>query len=676
MIHVSFARLEEFRREHPEIYEELAAFAASLLSSPADAAEDQASMLGKAAESGFVLQDERSWDFADENLREQFLVEQSLDLALASWDSDEGLARALSQARVRATRRPGEVDLAATILVALAERGKDVVERVGGMAATAVASESRSGAFWSVYHPFCKALPDLVTDPGRLVDALGPVQEAVQRDVTNGLIHAAVREVAGTSRELAETLTETFLSHPDSRVTAFAADAILGLANFDMAVAHERAITLTEQQDPVLLRTGIHVLGTLPYSADEDDPHCAATLQRLADLRARPLPDAEHMLPDAYGYLLPRSEAKEGIVELARRNDPSVQYMTALVLMRNSDAAAEPWFGTALHRLACTGPNQEQTLQFLDHALAKHAERDPADAISVLGEWAGAGGLKGVPDDAKLPETFSSTFRYLRTSARDQLEAAITRWWASDNRTLHRGAWQVVGGHDFESDADGRPPLALSATALSELDEQTVRLVLCRVIAYVVGGKPLTVLILSALGREPCSSDLAAFITDALDRIVLYNYPGGASEYLNARLATPGLPSAEADVIHTAMERSETYFAARQAIPTCTELRPPSSRLAVLQRARGKQTTAVMEAAQNRSVLLQLVRRVPLKYGRGFAFQHAGAAAAPNPLHAFEYELEIPRGELIDPIGQAARRLQWQSLGLAENLDREGGEDS
>jgi hypothetical protein len=234
----------------------------------------------------------------------------------------------------------------------------------------------------------------------------------------------------------------------------------------------------------------------------------------------------------------------------------------------------------------------------------------------------------------------------------------------------------VVGGHDFESDADGRLPLALSATALGELDEDTVRLVLHRVMAYVVGGKPLTVLLLSALRREPCSSALSAFITDALDRIALYNYPGGASEYLNTRLATPGLPTAEANVIRVALERSETYFAARRAIPTITELRPPSSRLAVLQRARGKQTTAVMEAAQNRSVMSQLVRRVPLKYGRGFAFQRPGGAADPNPLHAFEYEMEIPRGELIDPIGQTARRLQWQSMGLDDAPGGEGGEES
>lgn len=672
----SFARLEEVRREHPEIHEELTSFAASLLSPRDGEKEDQASMLRSAAESGLVVEDEGKWDFVDEHLREEYLLQHSLDLALASWDSDEGLARALSQARARAVRRVGEVDLAGRTLVALAERGMDVVERVGAMAAAAVASEGRSGPLWSVYHAFCKVLRDLQPDPARLADALGPVQQAVQHDLTNGLIHAAVRELAGTSRELADTLTETFLNHPDSRVTSFAGDAILALARFDMAVAHQRAVALTEQQDPVLLRTGIHVLGTLPYAADEDDPHCAATLQRLAELRARPLPDAEHMLPEAYGYLLPRSKAKEGIVELSGRKDSAVQYMTALVLMRNSDAAVEPWFGTALHHLVRTGPNQEQTLQFLDHSLAKHAECDPADAILILGEWAEGGGLDGVPDDAKLPETFPSTFRYLRTSARDHLEAAITRWLASGNRTMHRCAWQVVGGHDFESDADGRSPLALSATVLGELDEATIRLVLHRVMAYVVGGKPLSVLILSALRREPCSSALAAFITDALDRIVLYNYPGGASEYLNARLATPGLPAAEAEVICAALERSETYFAALRAIPTISELRPPASRLAALQRARGKQTTAVMEAAQNRSVLLQLVRRVPLKYGRGFTFQRPGSAADPSPLHSFEYELEIPRGELIDPMGQTGRRLQWQNMGLDDAQSGEGGEDS
>ena len=658
------SRVEQIERETPEIHGELSIFAAALLDS-VTAPPVQALALPRAVEAGLVIEREGVWVFADEELRGEYLFRAVLDLTLAAWDSDEGLAEALRRAWVRGGGAGADMDFAPMVLLAAAQRGKDVIGRIAEMAANAIGSETHP-PFWLVYHAFCEVLPHLEPDPEALVDALVAVQAAVAGDVTNGLIHSAVRELAGRSRQVAEALVETFLGRGDPRLAPFAADAILAHSRYDLAEAHGRAVALTNEQEPSLVRAGVFILGTLPYHDAPDSGFCEATFRRLAELRAQPLPDAEHALADAYGNLLPRQEAAEALIELAGRDESSVQHMVALVLMRKSEAATEPWFGTALHNLVQTGLPQPETLRFLDHALAKRAVADARDALSILAEWAGGGGLGSGRDEEKLTKTFSSTFRELRTNARAELEDAVTRWWASGSRHLHLCAWQVVSGHDFASEEDSRDPLALSASVLGELDENTVRLVLLRVMAYVIGGKPMARLLLSALRREPWSDSLAAIVAECLHEIALYNYPGGAGEYLESRIAAGDLAANELELVCTALAKSEEYFTRRRSIPRMTELTPPASRISVLQRARGKQMADAMEAAQKHSALLQLVRRVPIKYGRGFAVQRQGEPSAPMPLNSISHEIEVPQGELIDTIGEAKRRIQWRNIALDE----------
>lgn len=670
------ARWEELQRADPEVHEELTREAARLLAGRnSESSAHDIPLRGRAAELGFFVYGTNGVEFAEPELCQLYLVQAALELAINGWETDDGFADAVNQLEHCSVRLGIGADLGAQLLLALTDRGKDVLQRVRELAIQASVSDTRT-AFWSIYDPFCKALPDLNPPADLLVGVLGAVAEAVARDFTNGLIHSAVQRLASRSRESADSLIAAFLGHEDPRVVAFAGDALLALGQMDLTEAHRRAMMLADDTVPVRLRTGIVVLGALPYPEQDGEPLSQATIERLAELRARPLPDADHMLPQAYGNLLRLPEAQDGLLELASRSDTAVQYMVALVLMRNADeVAGHPWFGEALRRLAASVPVQEQTLRLLDLALAKRAVFDAVGAIAVLESWAAAGGLGGMDaDDAKLPETFSSTFRHLRGQARPELEAAVTRWWASGNRSLHRCAWQLVGGHDFASEQDGHAPLELSPAALGELTEEAVRLVLYRVMAYVIGGKPLSMLLVSALRREPCPPWLAAFVTDALDQVVLYNYPGGASEYLQSRLQIAGVSELEATVIREAISRSEKYFSARAALPVIPELRPPSSRVSLYQRAQGKHHAEIMESAQNQSVFLNLVRRVTIKYGRGFSVQRPGVAPDPTPLKSFSYEAEMPRAELIDPIGQTARRIQWQNMGIDAEPDERASE--
>jgi hypothetical protein len=144
----------------------------------------------------------------------------------------------------------------------------------------------------------------------------------------------------------------------------------------------------------------------------------------------------------------------------------------------------------------------------------------------------------------------------------------------------------------------------------------------------------------------------------------LYNYPKGAGDYLRSRLQEADVRPLESEVIHSALTRSEAYLDDRRRLPAIAELLPPSQRAYQLRLARNKLHEAAMERERSKSTILNLVTRVPLKYGRAFFFEGDGEFSDPSPLHSYEHEIEIPRGELIDPVGSAYQRLLLRNAGL------------
>jgi hypothetical protein len=66
----------------------------------------------------------------------------------------------------------------------------------------------------------------------------------------------------------------------------------------------------------------------------------------------------------------------------------------------------------------------------------------------------------------------------------------------------------------------------------------------------------------------------------------------------------------------------------------------------------------IRETAREESDFMRLVHTITLKHGRASFDTRNGIPSTPQPLHSFSYEVELPRGESIDPIGQRLRRLE------------------
>lgn len=611
--------------------------------------------------------------FSNPDVRRDYLVRHVTELALGTWGDPSAFAGVFEEAQHRTLDFGTRREVTTVVLVVLArEHGKDVVGRMGEVARLGSEDEGRNHLFWDLYHPFCEALPEIAIEPGKLADALEAVFEATSNDLAGGFVYGAVEKLATRSRMDAEALYEAFALRPESPAVSFTANVLVGLANFDLPNAHRRALDLTDSKRPTLRRAGIAALGRFDYAGGEHPNLLASTWERLQALKSTQEPEIGQALARAYGDLLgQKPEAAEALVEFAVRPDPAVQHQVAALLsMQDDEARREPWYRSTLLRLARVPTSHVGTWRELDHCAWGIAKDDPELAVGfmeavVVGRDYGARGEEG-----NMPEMLGSTFSELMVNHPEALEAAVTRWFASGERRLHRAARDVVRYSQVHT-IDGGPPWPkLSTPVLDGLDEQTVAYALQRIMGHItLGGHYLAALLLSAVRRESCSPDFLNFVAWALGEHVLYNFPGEAGDYLRGRVDANDASETEREVARAALDHSETYFEALRKLPRLEEFRPPSRRLYPLRLAHLKQQAAISEAADERSMLASLFPKIPLKYGRSFFVERDGEYSEPSELSEFSVRMDLPRGELIDPVGQQIQRLHWQSAGLKESED-------
>lgn len=612
--------------------------------------------------------------FADPNIRDEYVSHYVAARAAEEWDSPERVVGLLSRVHRVSIRTGSSRNFSAVALQLLHEwHGRDVL---GLVAHLARCGEVTRHQFWSVYSDFCKTLPHIEVEAIPLAEALSDICEATAGDYAGGFVYEAVEQLAKKSATLAEALVAEFVSRSGTPVISFAPSALVGLYQFDPDVAHKTALDWTHGEQADVRRAGMAALGSFAYEG-KSDPRLTATKERLAELRSKPAPNTDYVLIRTHSNLLKVApDLGKGLGRLMERDEPSSRHEAARALMAWKDTQTlEPWWLGGVESLAHTPTEEAGTLRFLDHALATAAETYPHVAITFLERFVSE---RSEEDLVKtdISELLPLTSRYLHTSGKDALEAAVTRWFISTDDRLHRLAHHFVQTHSRPQNAAEPDDLVLDLAELRRLDEETIIHALKRIMGWVVGGRPLAVLLVSALSRppdDPDSDSVAQFLAEELADFVLYNYPGDAGEFIRKR-ADEHRGTRTGRILQRALEESETYYDALRGLPQLQELRPPDRRMHLIGLSHAKMQSKIMDEARRTSAILDVMQRIPLKYGRGFFSRNEeGGFSTTAPLTSFSHEVEIPRGEVINPVGFALHRLMLRRSGLAD--DASGGSD-
>ena len=484
--------------------------------------------------------------------------------------------------------------------------------------------------FFAAQHFYCQAIPELATNHTALMEccriiveqaghdgaAMQPNQAFLTWCQNNPDEGAAVIREACTGNGLAKQFVTFALQAANDMNSAI--HFVLSYVD-DRRLSGMTALARMTFADVAEAQKAIAVLE--PFVADSGDDHVRGNallatfevLQKHNDLeRARAL-----------------------IIAAAR--DPGPQTLDALarILWLHRALVKDEALRIALSALEAVNPEHLGTVRTLDMGLrCQLATMDEAVALDFL-----AAKLR---DERLTIKNFETTAHELTHGDAQRLYELIVRWFLSGSIALCNNIVALVG-------FDMKAAFDTTARPLGLTTEQQI-FVGRKAIGFLFLKPVICCSILVSILRAG-NKDVEGAVSELLFDPILLSYGGAASEYLN------GIPATDPAhrPIQSALAKARDFYAGLAATGEIKELHPSDyQRDLVYQRSRDEMHAA-QKMAEHKSVLLSLARRSVILYGKRsvtYVTDYDGSQRAlAMELKSFEASFELPRREILDPVG-------------------------
>ena len=294
--------------------------------------------------------------------------------------------------------------------------------------------------------------------------------------------------------------------------------------------------------------------------------------------------------------------------------------------------------------------------------LSRHTDSDQVNQF--LRAWIVNHECPKKRDRSPITKTFKSTIHSLGKSNLDPLADIVTDWFCSNETKLHRAASDIVESLITSNIKNQQLNFQLTSETVSAMSEDDVVFTVKKILGYIQDGKMLSSLVFSIVHSNHKLEFVNQLVTWAFRVWIGYNYPKSAYEYLEMQLES-GTPTAK-NVAGNCKAVLDQYYDPLDELPRLKEFQPPRSRGRRYARIVHKMSKHYENKASEESVLSKLFTTVPIKAGKTWAIKVNGETKKQKMTRS-DFEIEIPRGEIYDPVGQHHKRLIWRHTLRVEN---------
>lgn len=339
--------------------------------------------------------------------------------------------------------------------------------------------------------------------------------------------------------------------------------------------------------------------------------------------------------------------------ELAQSEDPDVlAAIESALFMKSSELQEQGRFLSWLPMLVAHAPRDIESMNGLDHALSNLLKSNSANRFIVI-EFLTAWTLRH-SGDTPIEKAFARCFdqcMYKLAEQPDVLASVITEWLSHEARQL-AGA---TAGLLSELEVHRIHEVHLDPEKLGSMNAEEFMFLAKRLLGFVHSPQQLLSLSLTMLNVDADALRrtiplLRALIVDEIG----YDFPGTTIEALTTAAISESRPDVKL-ALDEWRQHIESNQNSLEQLPRLNELRPPSQLQRQFVLARSKQMAIAQKEASKGSIFRQIATEIPLKAGRG-CFNHMyGQYGEPSSLQTLSYSIELPRREVLDPVGNAIR---------------------
>jgi hypothetical protein len=505
-------------------------------------------------------------------------------------------------------------------------------------------SNGKESDFFDVQLVFRDILPKIDADVAAVISAVVDIVHAGEGAGMAGLLIDPLTQFCAAKPGRAEEAFRLILEDPPRYAFLFAAVLAAGLVQ-DRGVWAERAIDLLKTEDRVLLRHAVFALTRPEFASDE-----ALRTRTLLALKATIAPTADdHVLASAVRAIFALrpaggfdEEGRQLLDDVLAAGGDSTLHAGVETLWLNKAAGAPDVAVIVFKHGERINPDHKGTLHRADMAMLG-VLGGPCEAQAVAFFE-----LYSVANVERLaPETFEHFLRKIAAEHKELFGRLIVKWFHSGEQVLYAAIrWLVMNGVDQDA---SMPVEAIASVAL----EPGERIFTARkAIGHLFfRPKAATEIILAILRNADPKT--ATILEDHLFDPMLVNYAGPLEPFLNEQRQSASVPVKRC--INSALERWRVYIDGIKTVGAIKELWPSERQRAITHQRFADESAAAMREAEQNSVLLSLVSKSVVLYGRAsiHSFRGPGGQKRRTVTHlqSHSFIMDVPSMEMVNPFG-------------------------
>jgi len=244
-------------------------------------------------------------------------------------------------------------------------------------------------------------------------------------------------------------------------------------------------------------------------------------------------------------------------------------------------------------------------------------------------------------------ETFDMVIRKIHNNI-NVLNKLMTRWFLRGNRILCEGIRAIVNKNRHHC-----IKLEIDPSELISKDQLYIIFLARKAIGYLFLTPITVVSVIISLMHNTNEDGTIQKLSELLLDPLLINFPGKVKDYLMEKAESEA--GKIKSTIETAIKAFDEYLRDLESTGVITELHPTQTQRNAYRRHFSQLMLESFKKAEEESVLLSIVSRSILLYGRKSIDYVYGPDGKPNrveiPLHSHGTEMEFPRLEKIDCFG-------------------------
>ncbi len=502
--------------------------------------------------------------------------------------------------------------------------------------------------FFSTRRVFEKLLPDIESPILPIMECVLHIVNEAGEDLAAGTPIQAYIEFCCKELERPKKALKLIKKNPSSLLNILSPTLIAG-AKVDIEYHADQAIRLSQHDDIEYRRRSLFALGRIDFK-----DHYKLIEKAFLQLEKSTSEESDDQLlgtivKSTINFCKYSQISKKRIADLIEKASESGSDYTLHAISENfglnNEHLNDDLVDIYLSQLKKVNPKNTGTIDNIDFGLAKVFSNDkPEKGVDFLET------ILVANRDVLSIKAFDSVVREFHKNKDELFCRLMTRWFIGGDRTLCNAVREVV-----QYRYGPKEKMQLRVIPVELPSKRMIHLVfLARKAIGFLFNSPVTALsivisLFNYAEDEETTKELTKLIFDPL----MINFPGYVNEYINNNYET--LIETARTACDKAKEEFDQYIENLKSTDKIPELHPPQSHIDTYKRHFAREMADAMSEAEKKSVLLSLVSKSVLLYGRKSISYVYDFNDKPRrnemELHKHGTEIEFPRVQNIDPFG-------------------------